>query len=54
MKYKLQKEVIGNRIQEASRINIEADNIKEVKAYLNKNKLGFIRYSEYSETVYYK
>jgi len=54
MKYKLQKEGIGNRIQEDSRLDIEAKSIKEVKVYLNKNKLEFIRYSEYSETVYYK
>ncbi len=54
MKYILQKEGIGNRIQEDSRVDIEANNIEEVKTYLNNNGLEFIRYSKYSETVYYR
>ena len=53
-KYRLQKENNHLRITEDSRIFIEAENIDEVKKYLKDNKMDFIRYSGFSDTIYYK
>ena len=54
MKYRLQKENVASRMENESRIFIDAENIEEVKEYLIKNDLEFIRYSNMSDTVYYK
>jgi len=48
-KYRLQKENSHLRI-----IFIEAENINEVKKYLKDNRMEFIRYSNFSDTIYYK
>jgi len=53
-KYRLQKENSHLRITEESRIFIEAENIDEVKEYLKDNKVEFIRYSSFNDTIYYK
>ena len=53
-KYRLQKENNHLRITEDSRIFIEAENIDGVKKYLKDNKMEFIRYSSFSDTIYYK
>ena len=53
-KYRLQKEANHLRISNENRIFIEAENMEEVKDYLKANKCQFIRYSNFSDTIYYK
>ena len=53
-KYRLQKEQNHIRIEDESRIFIDAKDINEVKEYLKNNNCKFIRYSNFSDTVYYK
>ena len=53
-KYRLQKEANHLRISDESRIFIEAESMVEVKDYLKANSYEFVRYSEFSDTVYYK
>ncbi len=51
--YRIQKE--NSLIENANNcFYIEAKNIEDIKEYLKKEKLLFIRYSEFSETVYIK
>lgn len=51
--YRIQKEV--NHIQnENNCFFFECNNIEEVKEYLKENNLEYIRYSSFSDTVYYK
>ena len=51
--YRIQKE--NSLIENTNNcFYIEAKNIEDIKEYLKKEKLLFIRYSEFSETVYIK
>lgn len=51
--YRIQQEV--NHIQNNNEcFFFECENIDEVKKYLQENKAEFIRYSSFSDTVYYK
>ena len=51
--YRIQKE--PNHIEnENNHFYIEAENIDEVKKYLKNNNLVFIRYSKFTDTIYYK
>ena len=53
-KYRLQKEQNHLQVECESRIFIDAKNLDEVKEYLKNNNYEFLRYSNFSDTVYYK
>ena len=51
--YRIQKEV--NHIQNDNQcFYFEAKSIEDIKEYLISNNKEFIRYSQFSDTVYYK
>ena len=52
--FRLLKEQGWSKIQNENVLKIEAKNIENVKSYLLKNGYEFIRYSQFSNTVYYK
>jgi len=55
IEFRLSKEGWGDKItNDNSIIHLESNDLEEVKQWLNDNSLEFIRYSVYSQTVYYK
>ena len=52
--YRLVRENFG-RIEDNNRIiNLKSNNIDDVKKWLIDNNLQFVRYSTFSDTIYYK